>query len=479
MNRTHIFAGCLLILLVARAVMAAVLPLSADEAYYWLWSKHLALGYYDHPPAIAWLIAGGTSIAGDTAIGVRLAAVLLSLPASWFVWDSARILLKDAGGTQKAAIAVLAFNLTLMVSVEMLAATPDMPSIVASAATFWALCKVYQTEKPGWWLAVGAAAGLGLLSKFSGLFLGAAIVIWLLADTRQRRWLLTPWPWAGAVLALAVFAPNLWWQAHHDWQTFAFQFARVDHGHFTLRYLGEFFAAQAGLATPLIFVLMVVGLWKGRKPGTPLFLPAVLAFTAIAYFLVHALHARVQGNWPCFIYPMLSVLAAGAFAREGWRRWISLAALPLAALLLVAAYAQAGWGVIAIKHDPAARILGRQFRPVAQVAAAITRAHLAGAIVTTDYEVTAWLRFYEPSVKVIQMNEPQRYPDAPAPPTALLTGRLIYLTSLKRDQHKLVERDFGLVGFPTQIQAQIQDGAEPYMLYPVAKPKTLAIGKMP
>src|SRR3569623_1440485 len=99
------------LLLVSRAVMTAMLPLSADEAYYWLWSKHLAAGYYDHPPAIAWLIRAGTALFGDTPFGVRFAGVLLSLPASWFVWSCAALLLKDE---DKSALAALFCNLTLM-----------------------------------------------------------------------------------------------------------------------------------------------------------------------------------------------------------------------------------------------------------------------------------------------------------------------------------------------------------------------------
>jgi hypothetical protein len=73
------------------------------------------------------------------------------------------------------------------------------------------------------------------------------------------------------------------------------------------------------------------------------------------------------------------------------------------------------------------------------------------------------------------VNEPQRYPDAPAPPPALLKGRLIYLASLKRDQHKLLQQDFAETGFPTQIQGS----GPPYMLYPVSGPKRAVIGKMP
>ena len=65
------------VLIVLRAVMAAQLPLSADEAYYWLWSKRLAFGYYDHPPLIAWAIRAGTSLLGDTPLGVRFAGLSL------------------------------------------------------------------------------------------------------------------------------------------------------------------------------------------------------------------------------------------------------------------------------------------------------------------------------------------------------------------------------------------------------------------
>ena len=128
-------------LILLRGVMAGLLPLSADEAYYWLWSKHLALGYYDHPPMIAWLIRAGTSLFGDTPLGVRFAGVVLSLPASWFVWRGAAAILKDE---ERAALAALFFNLTLMVSVELLAATPDMPSVVASAGLVYCLARVQQ-----------------------------------------------------------------------------------------------------------------------------------------------------------------------------------------------------------------------------------------------------------------------------------------------------------------------------------------------
>jgi 4-amino-4-deoxy-L-arabinose transferase-like glycosyltransferase len=460
------------VLLLLRAVVAGLLPLSADEAYYWLWSRHLAAGYYDHPPMIAWLIGAGTMLFGDTPFGVRLCGIILSVPASWFVWRSAALILKDE---RRAGLAALFFNLTLIVSVELLAATPDMPSLVTAAAMLWALAKVQDSGQGKWWLAVGAAAGLGLLAKFSALFLGAGTLLWLLLDGRQRRWLATPWPYLGAGLALLLFVPNLVWQSQHHWMTFAFQFGRVSHGAFTLRYLGEFLAAQFGLATPLIFILMALGLWRGTARRDDRLLPALLVWTALAYFLIHALHDRVQGNWPCFLYPALATLAAGVSTERTWERKLAFIAAPLAFGLLLAVYVQALFAPLPLRKDPLARLLGRDFAPVAKVVAALSGSHLADAILTTDYETTAWLRFTQPQVKVIQVNEARRYPDAPAPSPALLKGRLFYLAELRRDQHQLVQRSFGYMGFPTQFQT----GAGRYMLYPVGQPKSSVVGKMP
>ena len=459
-------------LLILRAVMAGLLPLTADEAYYWLWSKHLAAGYYDHPPAIAWLIRAGTSLFGDTPLGVRLMGVVLSLPASWFVWKAGKLILNDEA---RAALGVLFFNLTLMISVELLAATPDMPSVVTSAAFLYCLARVQATQNGKWWLAVGVAAGLGLLSKFSALFLGGGALLWLIVDTRQRAWLRSPWPYLGACLALLIFSPNLVWQSQHHWQTFAFQFGRVGGGHFTVRYLGEFLAAQMGLATPFLFVLMLVGLGRGTRQDSGLLLPAILVWTGTGYFIEHALHDRVQGNWPCFLFPALAILAADAFWLQGWRRWISAAAAPLAALLLLGVYVQALFMPLHLAKDPLARILGRDFMPVGEIAGVIVRSHLADAVLTTDYETTAWLRWDQPGLKVVQVNEPQRYPDAPTAPAALLKGRLLYIAELRRDQHQLVQQDFAYTGFSTQLQT----GAGLYMLYPVGSPKKSHIGKMP
>ena len=94
----------ILALVALRLVAAAFTPLTFDEAYYWMWSKHLAGGYYDHPPGVALVIRLGTMIAGDTELGVRLVSILLALPMSWAVYRAAAILF---GGHRLAATATI------------------------------------------------------------------------------------------------------------------------------------------------------------------------------------------------------------------------------------------------------------------------------------------------------------------------------------------------------------------------------------
>src|SRR3984893_7201642 len=119
-----------LALVALRLVAAAFTPLTFDEAYYWMWSKHLAGGYYDPPPMVAFVIRLGTMVAGDTELGVRLASILLALPMSFAVFRSAEILF---GGVRVAATATILLNVPLMAAVGTLIVPPDAPLLVASS----------------------------------------------------------------------------------------------------------------------------------------------------------------------------------------------------------------------------------------------------------------------------------------------------------------------------------------------------------
>src|SRR6201993_2734867 len=248
----------ILALVALRLVAAAWTPLTFDEAYYWMWSKSLAGGYYDHPPMVALVIRAGTLIAGDTEFGVRLVSILLALPMSLAVYRSAAILF---GGVRVAATSAILLNVTLMAAVGTLIVTPDSPLLVASSFIVLCLAKVLETGRGAWWLAVGAAVGAALLSKYTALFFGPAILIWLVSVPKLRRWLISPWPYLGGLVSLALFSPVILWNADHHWVSFIKQIGRARIEDFRPAFIAELIPTQIAFATPLVFILGAMGLY--------------------------------------------------------------------------------------------------------------------------------------------------------------------------------------------------------------------------
>src|SRR3979490_1660677 len=244
-------AVTILALVALRLIAAAWMPVTLDQAYFWMWSKVLAGGYYDHPPMVAFVIRLGTMIAGDTELGVRLVSILLALPMSWAVFRTASILF---GGWRVAAPATILLNVTLMAAVGTMIVTPDAPLLVASSFVLFFLAKVLETGRGAWWLAVGAAVGAALLSKYTALFFGPAILIWLVSVPKLRRWLISPWLYLGGVVALAIFAPVIWWNADHHWVSFIKQIGRARIEDFRPAFIGELIPTHSHFAPTFVFI---------------------------------------------------------------------------------------------------------------------------------------------------------------------------------------------------------------------------------
>jgi hypothetical protein len=241
----------------------------------------------------------------------------------------------------------------------------------------------------------------------------------------------------------------------------------------------EFIGAQLGLATPFILVLMIWGAVRARRNDDPRFLLLCLTLPALVYFLIHALHDRVQGNWPAFLYPMLAILAADAFGRDGKRwapRWTSRLAMPVAALVLVAAYLQASTGLLPLKGDPLARLLGVGMRDTAVQLQLIKERKGARAILASDYEMTAWLRFYAPTLTIIAVDQPNRYLEAPAVRAG--QGPLLYVADREADRSLLA--DFGTVTqLPDLVRARRSHPLARYSVWQLQMPRQPVGGRTP
>src|SRR5882724_431512 len=442
----------LMALLALRFVGAAWTPLTFDEAYYWMWSKHLAFGYYDHPPGVAVLIRLGTMIAGDTELGVRLVSILLALPMSFALYRTAAILF---GGQRVAATATILLNVTLMAAVGTLIVTPDSPLLVTSSFVLFFLAKVLETGRGAWWLAVGVAVGVALLSKYTALLLGPAILIWLVSVPRLRHWLVSPWPYLGGIVALAIFSPVILWNADHEWVSFIKQIGRSRVEQFKPSFIGELIPTQIAFATPLVFVLGAMGLYAllRRDGGAAAARTLINAtfWTIALYFIWHSLHARVEANWFAPIYPAFAIAAAVAAHLTQWEgraqrvvdfclRWASPVGIVMFALLIV----QANTGVLTgFRRDATVRSVGVGWPELAAQIEAVRVQTGATCVLAPDYGTTSWLAFYLPKgTCVVQPTQRIRWVNMPEPDPGLLSGKLLFVDEVRAAAQPYVKQTF-------------------------------------
>ena len=326
------------IVLLLRLVYISQPDLLPEEAYYWNYAQHLDIGYLDHPPLVAWLIALGTLLFGDTAFGVRIAAVACWVAASGFGYAYGRNLFgKSAGFVTALLIAVLPyyFGAGLIMS-------PDASLVAAWAATLYCLERALLAGHARAWWGAGAALGLGLLSKYTIVLLGPAALLFALVDPGARRWLLRREPYLAALLALVIFAPVLAWNAENQWISFVFQGPRRIAAHFHFGLL-DLAGDVLLLLTPVGAVAAVLALAsRAQAAANHRRFRFVACFTLVplAVFAAFSLSHAVKLNWtgPGWLAVLPAVAAGilatgeaagGAFERRLRRLWSPTVALLL------------------------------------------------------------------------------------------------------------------------------------------------------
>ncbi len=436
-----ILLAAILALGFVRATLAASIGLTEDEAYYRLWALAPAMGYLDHPPMVGWMIAFGRWMGGDTPFGIRLPAILVSLLGPLVLWRTAAILFGPIAARRAVWIA-LAMPL---LAVGGALVTPDTPSVLFWGLAAWALAELHTSRNANWWLGVGAFAGLGLLSKYSNLFVGASILLWLVLFRANRSWLRCWQLWAGGAIAVLIALPVLLWNYQHDWASFAKQLGRVGHGQrLTVAYLGELIGGSVALMSPVVAVLAVVGLRRTARsaaasdPPSALIVAGMLPF--LAYLILHSLHDRVQANWMAPLYPSFAVCAALAlgaietpskagqiFGKLG--RWAVGTGLLLSGLIY--------WHTLhPLVELPGQKDPTSQTRGWRELAAEVERVRAAtGAcwIATSSYATTGQLAYeLRDKAPVVQLDERLRYVHLTAPDAALLKCPALYVELERR-----------------------------------------------
>ena len=301
---------------------SGIIELSEDEAYQWLWSKHLALSYYSKPFGIAVAQWIGTHLRGDTELGVRFLSPLMAFGIGWMLlrplarWTSART----------AVLFLVGVTATPLLSVGSILITIDPLLVLFWTAAVLCGWRAIQEDSTRYWILTGLASGGAFLSKYSSPFLWASFGFYLLAWPPARAQLRRPGPWLALAINLICTLPVLLWNQSNGWITWRHLSERggLDTAwHPTANFLIDFVATVPALMNPVFFIAVVWAviaflrspmrrdlsnpraelLWYLLCFGGPVFLG----------FLAYTLRARVQPNW---IAP--SILPLFLFATVWW-----------------------------------------------------------------------------------------------------------------------------------------------------------------
>ncbi|MEJ2714631.1 MAG: glycosyltransferase family 39 protein [Acidihalobacter sp.] len=410
---------------ILRVLFAAQTPLTFDESYYWQWSRHLAWGYFDHPPMIAYLIAAGTRLLGTTQLGVRLVPSMMSIALVWMVYRLAAVYWRNSRAALWALVLAVS---TPLFAVGGMITTPDIPLLFFWGATVLLTLRALERMRPFDWLLMGLCAGLGMLSKFPMALLYVALLFALLSTSRGRRSLATPYPWL-ALLTTAIVTTPMWiWEYTHNWGSFGFHFrqglgssvgatpatgAASSSG--GLHTLLAYVAGQAGIITPLLLLVVIAGLVQAfrRAPADrpdaaatlqPREIRPFLLWPALVTFGVFggaSLLASSGPNWSAPAYATAFPLAGGLLAalihhRRRWLRWLSTFAVAFAAVLSLYVHIEVAHPLIAYRNYP--RIFPFDHKPLAHWADTLRAAQARGGrqawVVGSNYKIASVLGFY-------------------------------------------------------------------------------------
>ncbi|MFT3897954.1 MAG: glycosyltransferase family 39 protein [Thermomonas sp.] len=402
-------------------------------------ARRLAWGYVAYPPLVPFLARIGMETLGTTLVGYRLFSGIAQAAATLLAGLIARELGGARGAQLLASLALCCVPFSLLAGSMFQYTSLDYLWWVLAA---WTLLRIANGGDPRWWLALGAAIGLGMLTRYTMAICAIAIAVSVMT-TPLRRHLATPWPWLGALLSLLLFAPNAWWQWKHGFVYLDFVHA-IHARDVRIGRTDGFLPGQLLVgAGPLLAPLWIAGLaWlsfaKTARPWR-----AIACWYAVALLLFWLSKARDYYLAPA--YPML--LAAGCVAlATGLARLRPRFAMPAriaAGLVACAAFVLAvvvalpvspvgseGWRIARRAHDNFAEQVGWP-ELVAQVAAVYRalpeaeRAHTA--IFANNYGEAGAIDLYGPAhglpraISPINSYWARGYGDA-APTTVIVLG---------------------------------------------------------
>jgi len=304
-------------------IQAGTLELHPDEAYYWMYSRMLDWGYFDHPPMVAVFIRIGDSIMHNE-LGLRLLTIIASSTSIYLLWLTLKRYAIEARWF------ILVVSGMLILHIYGFTTTPDSPLFLFTALFYFIYQKYLADDKLKWALLLALIIAGLLYSKYHGLLV---IVFTLLANIKlfkRRSFYLIP------ILSALLYVPHVWWQIQHNYPSINYHLYERSASTYNLETTLLYFPGQILMGGPLIgWFLFYLAITVKIKDD---FIRCLLVnfVGTVLFFLLNTFKGEVQPHWTLIAFAPLVMLAMIRFKQIGtFPRWFTRLAV-INILLIVA-----------------------------------------------------------------------------------------------------------------------------------------------
>ncbi|MBQ3835237.1 MAG: glycosyltransferase family 39 protein, partial [Elusimicrobia bacterium] len=306
LRNTLIFVTCS----VLWKLFVSTIALHSDEAYYWLWSKYLALSYYDHAPMVAYFIKL-TTLFSDNEVAVRFSSIIVTIILSFLLW---KLVIKLFNDEVMASAAVVILHLMPILFTASILITPDTPVFLFLSLATYYVWQLIDTENQNYWYLIGLFFGLAMLSKYTACLFVMSLGLYMIFAGKWS-WFKSYKMYIAAVISIICFLPVIIWNYQHEWASFSYQ---IGHGlsneGIRFNYIFEYLGTQALVFNVILFFpVLYVGIrYLFSKDKKNVYI-AAFSVPVILFYVITALKRLPGGNWPIPAYFTFSIIAAKWF----------------------------------------------------------------------------------------------------------------------------------------------------------------------
>jgi hypothetical protein len=312
-----------------------------DEAYYWVWSKNLAFGYFDHPPMVAlWIKISGLFFDGE--LGVRFFSNLSFSVMLYLIWSLIEI-------KQKWNYVWLYFLLIVsvaLINVYGFVTTPDTPLLLFITLFLYIYKRFLVSQSIENTLILGFSMAAMLYSKYHGILIIFFVILSNLALLKNKKF------WMASLFGVVLFIPHLHWQYINDFPTFRYHLFERGNKDYKISYSIMHLVNQiaiVGITFPLIYYAFI------NQKSTSKFDKSLkyITYGLIGFFLFTSFRVQPQAQWTGAILIPLVIMAFKQFVNnKNQRKWMLRIGLIQLVILLLARVIFAVDNIIPVKLEP-------------------------------------------------------------------------------------------------------------------------------